>query len=99
MSHSQWQLSESTDVKVEELFYLECRVSGQCGELSDQLEDQLVPGAQGERGEHSEGRGRGAAVPRRAGEVPHDGRVQEEAVRVPAADGAHLGHLGHVLKG
>ena len=50
-------------------------LSGQCCQLSDKLEDKPVPRAQGERGEYPQGRGRGEAVPRRAGEVPHNGRV------------------------
>ena len=74
-------------------------LSGQCCQLSDKLEDKPVPWAQGERGEYPQGRGRGQNVPRRAGEVPHNGRVSEEAVSVPEADSQDLRHLGHVLEG
>ena len=56
--------------------------SGERGQLPDVLEDLPVPGAQGERGEHLEGRRRRQVVPRRAGEVPHHGRVQKEAERL-----------------
>ena len=58
-------------------------VLGQCGELSDFLEDFSFLGTSRERGEHLEGRRRRQALPRRAGEVPDHGRIQKEAKRFP----------------
>ena len=74
-------------------------LSGQCCQLSDKLEDKPFPRAQGEWGEHPQGRGRGQAVPCRAGKVSHNGRVSEEAVRVSEADSQDLRDLGDVLEG
>ena len=34
---------------------IKCLHPGECGELADLLEDLSLPGAQGERGRHSEG--------------------------------------------
>jgi len=58
-------------------------VLGQCGELSDFLEDFSFLGTSRERGEHLEGWRRRQALPRRAGEVPDHGRIQKEAKRFP----------------
>lgn len=48
------------------------------------MEGDPLPRAQGEPGGDPEGWGRGAVVPRRAGEILDDGRAPEAAARLPA---------------
>lgn len=72
---------------------------GERREHPDLVEDLAVPRAQGERQQHPQGRRRGAPLPRRAGEVPHHGRVQEEAGRLPQVHREDVGHLRHQLQG
>ena len=63
------------------------------------MEDLALPGAQGERLQHPQGRRRRQALPRGAGEVPHHGRVQEETGRLPQVHRQDFGHLSHQLEG
>ena len=72
---------------------------GERGERADVVEDSVVFGAQGERGQHFEGRRCRSAVSRGAGKVPHHGRVQTKTKCLPQIHGQVLGHRRHIQQG
>ena len=65
-----------------------CRISRMTFKLKSLCNSRSLPSFKGRR--------RGSTVPRGAGEVPDDGRVQEEAGGLPAFHRQDFGHVRHI---